>query len=330
MMNGCSIIFNAFLLYLVRYHSSFGTPVYQVMLAVDASLDLILSVFVLFGQPICITGAGYKVFISDGFFAGWSYALDQWLIWMWVTVLHFNVMWIAIQFVYRYAFLCLRDKMEQARRIVWSVIVISIIWGIAGIYMCYKMSHQGEGGTSQAQGIHALELNDWDLSHKPIVVGSHITHWVLKAWISMWTVSCLGSTAIVAIFELKIKKYFDAMGAASHTGTRKMHRDFHRALMAMAICPLITTSVPILYYMAAAYMELSPGPNQAFMTMAVSSITMFNPLTTIFFMRSYRQVILRPFMKKRQTDTFATRVTGLSTATSVLPPSSVAPSRGAQ
>lgn len=52
MMNGCSIIFNAFLLYLVRYHSSFGTPVYQVMLAVDASLDLILSVFVLFGQPV--------------------------------------------------------------------------------------------------------------------------------------------------------------------------------------------------------------------------------------------------------------------------------------
>ena len=52
LMNGLSIIFNVFLLYLVKYHSSFGTPVYQVMLAIDASLDLVLSIFVLIGQPV--------------------------------------------------------------------------------------------------------------------------------------------------------------------------------------------------------------------------------------------------------------------------------------
>ncbi|KAH7710500.1 hypothetical protein AAVH_22204 [Aphelenchoides avenae] len=110
LVNGFSIGFNCLLLYLIKNHSAFGTPVYQVMLGVDASLDLLLSIFGLLAQPICVTGAGYKVFFSDGFFAGWSYALDEWLLMMWMTLVHFNVMWISIQFVYRYTFLCMRDK----------------------------------------------------------------------------------------------------------------------------------------------------------------------------------------------------------------------------
>ncbi|KAH7710499.1 hypothetical protein AAVH_22203 [Aphelenchoides avenae] len=205
--------------------------------------------------------------------------------------------------------------------------VISVIWGIVGVNMCYKMSHAGAGGTSQEQGLHAFELNDFDMSHKPVVVGSHIKHWVLKCWIAMWNISCLTSIFLVAVLEIKIKRYVDNMGEASHQGTRKMHRDFHRALLAMAICPLVTSAVPILYYMFAAFMELSPGPNQAFLTMAVSSITMFNPLTTIFFMRGYRRVILKPFLKK-EVSKIGTRVTGLSIATSSFVPSPTASPSG--
>ncbi|KAH7716632.1 hypothetical protein AAVH_15915 [Aphelenchoides avenae] len=203
---------------------------------------------------------------------------------------------------------------------------ISFIWGIVGVYMIYKMNHAGVGGTSQEQGIHAFELNGFDMSHKPVVVGSHIKHWVLKCWIAMWNVSCLTSIFLVAVLEVKIKRYVDNMGGVAHQSTRKMHRDFHRALLAMAICPLITSSGPILYYMFAAFMELSPGPNQAFLSMAVSSITLFNPLTTIFFMRGYRRVILKPFLKKKA-NVIETRVTGLSLAASSFDPSaSVSPS----
>ncbi|KAH7710497.1 hypothetical protein AAVH_22201, partial [Aphelenchoides avenae] len=84
LINVLSILFNCLLLYLTKNHSAFGTPVYQVMLAVDASLDLMLSFFGLLSQPLCVTGAGYKVFFSDGFFAGWSYALDQCLLMIWM------------------------------------------------------------------------------------------------------------------------------------------------------------------------------------------------------------------------------------------------------
>lgn len=51
-VNSLSITFNVALLYLIAYHSNFGTPVYQVMLAIDASLDLVLSIISLIGQPV--------------------------------------------------------------------------------------------------------------------------------------------------------------------------------------------------------------------------------------------------------------------------------------
>lgn len=51
-MNTLSIIFNSLLLYLIACHSSFGTPIYQILLAIDASLDLILSIVVLIAQTV--------------------------------------------------------------------------------------------------------------------------------------------------------------------------------------------------------------------------------------------------------------------------------------
>ncbi|KAH7680184.1 hypothetical protein AAVH_41445, partial [Aphelenchoides avenae] len=45
--NTLSIIFNSILLYLVAYHSNFGTPIYQILLTIDASLDLLLAIIAL-------------------------------------------------------------------------------------------------------------------------------------------------------------------------------------------------------------------------------------------------------------------------------------------
>lgn len=51
-VNTFSTGFNVLLLYLIVFHSSFGTPTYQVMLTIDALLDLSLSVVVFLLQPV--------------------------------------------------------------------------------------------------------------------------------------------------------------------------------------------------------------------------------------------------------------------------------------
>ncbi|KAH7699237.1 hypothetical protein AAVH_33661, partial [Aphelenchoides avenae] len=59
---------------------------------------------------VCFIGNGYKLYFSDGFFAGWSRPLDQFLVMNWALVDFFNIMWVAIQFVYRYVLICLGDQ----------------------------------------------------------------------------------------------------------------------------------------------------------------------------------------------------------------------------
>ncbi|KAH7666390.1 hypothetical protein AAVH_43250, partial [Aphelenchoides avenae] len=86
-----------------------------------------------------------------------------------------------------------------------------------------------------------------------------------------------------------------------------------------AITPLFTTTVPVLYYMLAAYMEWTPGPYQCFVTTACSSITMFNPLTTVSFMRCYRDAVLKAVgLERARVGPADTCVTGLSVATAII------------
>lgn len=59
---------------------------------------------------MCIVGDGFKLYFSDGFFAGCSHRLDMFLMAVWGIVTHFNVMWVAIQFVYRYTLVCLSQR----------------------------------------------------------------------------------------------------------------------------------------------------------------------------------------------------------------------------
>ncbi|KAH7705873.1 hypothetical protein AAVH_26911, partial [Aphelenchoides avenae] len=88
-----------------------------------------------------------------------------------------------------------------------------------------------------------------------------------------------------------------------------------------AITPLVTTTVPVLYYIAASLLGLSPGPMQCFISVACTSITMLNPLTTILAMRCYRNVVVKPFLsKKSRVDANITRATGLSVASSTFVP----------
>ena len=49
----------------------------------------------------------------------------------------------------------------------------------------------------------------------------------------MWSVTCVGGAICVAVSETKITRHMAAMGDMSHDNTRRMHKDFHRALLAM-------------------------------------------------------------------------------------------------
>ncbi|KAH7676178.1 hypothetical protein AAVH_41912, partial [Aphelenchoides avenae] len=85
-----------------------------------------------------------------------------------------------------------------------------------------------------------------------------------------------------------------------------------------AIVPLLSCSGPLLFFMYTSYYQLNPGPYAAFIGTGLTSITLFNPLTTIFFVRCYRDAmvcVLFPCRRKKAPVAPNTAVTGLSLAT---------------
>ncbi|KAI1697188.1 hypothetical protein Ddc_19876 [Ditylenchus destructor] len=60
-----------------------------------------------------------------------------------------------------------------------------------------------------------------------------------------------------------------------------------------AICPLITATIPVLYFCFSIAFQLCPGQISAIMSIGTTCITLFNPLTTILCFRCFRQVTAR-------------------------------------
>ena len=51
--------------------------------------------------------------------------------------------------------------------------------------------------------------------------------------------------------------------------------------------------IPVFYFIAIIAMEASPGPSSAFVTSSSLAVTVLNPLTTIYFVRPYREEAMR-------------------------------------
>ncbi|KAH7696724.1 hypothetical protein AAVH_36203, partial [Aphelenchoides avenae] len=62
-----------------------------------------------------------------------------------------------------------------------------------------------------------------------------------------------------------------------------------------AVCPLVTTTVPVMYFVATATLGFCPGPISIVMSSVITVITVFNPMTTIAFMRCYREAAQKHF-----------------------------------
>ncbi|KAI1703772.1 serpentine type 7TM GPCR chemoreceptor str domain-containing protein [Ditylenchus destructor] len=293
-VNTLSILFNCYLLYLIKYHSTFGVKMYQYMLAVDASLDLCLSVATLLAQTIPLTGNQHYVILSNGFFANQSPTLDSFLLMVFCFFLHLNIIWIPIQFVYRYLLLCKENICLKKA----STLIAAIAIGYSALMLALIVYFFEVRTELQSIGQNILELNGWDKSDitKKFLVVHHVADWRTLLWISLWTFSSWSSILIVIWCERGIVKNINQLGNPTTANSQRMHKEFHRALLAMAICPLVTTAVPVFYFCFTIAIGICPGQISVIMAIVLTSITIVNPLTTIVCFRSYRQATARGFL----------------------------------
>ncbi|KAI1697197.1 serpentine type 7TM GPCR chemoreceptor str domain-containing protein [Ditylenchus destructor] len=241
-INTLSIIFNCYLLYLIEYQSTFGVKLYKYLLTIDAVLDLCLSVATLLAQPAALISNGNCVCISNGFFAGRSAAVDSFILTFYLFVLHTNIVWIPVQFVYRYRLLC-KDNAKSK----FSIIVVAVIYCMVALWIIRKGFSEVRD-EYQLIGQQVLDANNWPSVKHHFFIGRSINDWLMVVYVSLWVLTCCISIGIVVWCERSITKSFNQLSnlskGSANSNTQRMHREFHRALLAMAICPLVTTSVP--------------------------------------------------------------------------------------
>ncbi|KAI1706060.1 serpentine type 7TM GPCR chemoreceptor str domain-containing protein [Ditylenchus destructor] len=311
-MNSLSILFNCYLLYLIKYYSTFGVKLYQYLLTIDAILDLCLGVGALLAQPVGLTGNGYTVMISNGFFTGHSTFLESLTATFYLVILHTNIIWIPVQFVYRYRLLC--KKSGKSIHIDILIISVTITYSIIALKVLASFSEVRD--EYQSIGQHVLGLNNWPSYKYGFIMGGHIKEWRMIAYVLLWTTTSATSIFIVIWCEKMIAKNFNQLCDMSHASTRRMHKEFQRALLAMAICPLFTTSMPVFYFMTTIAFQLCPGRVSAIMTICLSSISLFNPLTTIICFRCYRRAAARLLTCGRYNKDSVNSLTNVNAATS--------------
>ncbi|KAI1700793.1 serpentine type 7TM GPCR chemoreceptor srd domain-containing protein [Ditylenchus destructor] len=202
-----------------------------------------------------------------------------------------SVVFLVQPFVYRYRLLCKDNAQSTQSNLV--IVTVTITYSIIAFFIVYTMSEVVQ--EFQPTGQHIFDLNKWPRQNGThlLIAGSYITEWRVLAYLSMWLVTCSVSVVTVIWCEKQIAKHFNRLGAPTHCRTQKMHTEFHRALLAMAICPLITTTAPLYYFCTTFVLKMCPGRISATMTSATTFITLFNPLTTIICFRCYRQATIR-------------------------------------
>ncbi|KAH7662572.1 hypothetical protein AAVH_43466, partial [Aphelenchoides avenae] len=123
---------------------------------------------------------------------------------------------------------------DRGRRIACGIPIAYLSWNAMAMFIGYSMCHSLPDFNEN--GLHAFELNQWstlDLNGRQrITMGSHITEWRLQSWIALWTSACVVASSIVFYCEYKIFRHFRAPDL-SHTRTKVVHKEFHRALLAM-------------------------------------------------------------------------------------------------
>lgn len=105
--------------------------------------------------------------------------------------------------------------------------------------------------------------------------------------------------ATVAFTQSRVMRRLKCHESEIRGPTRKMHSDFIKALIAVAIYPLVATILPMTISLACLALQLHDGMMGPLLTVINTSVALANPITTICFVRPYRATLTNLFQQTR-------------------------------
>ncbi|KAH7697343.1 hypothetical protein AAVH_35574 [Aphelenchoides avenae] len=234
---------------------------------------------------------GYFIVVPNGLFPNSGRTVNLFLASAFTIVLHTNLVWTSLQFFYRYRTVCRAQELRRSYdrkfiAVAASVLVYNLLAAAIIVWTFSQPALLQKDGDLKGfiEDMRSAGLDPATL------FGSYLPKQI--AWVLLWTTSATGCFVTVVYCQIKILRHFQINTSDIPQSAKKTHSDIHRALLAMAICPIVTTCLPSFYFVTCITLRLSPGPIAAFAVTAVSSVTWVNPIATICFVRSYRRAVI--------------------------------------
>ncbi|CAD5228575.1 unnamed protein product [Bursaphelenchus xylophilus] len=197
-----------------------------------------------------------------------------------------TVIWVPIQFAFRYQFISKgRPPTTGQKAYYYSLTIIVFLINSIGQNRMHKVN-------PQIQSVAKLLFynDDWATPVNQVFMGGGIGELRVWIWGGINAVFTIIAYGLVIWYEMKILKALDNMQKS-----RKSQRqaEINKALTALAFVPLVTAIIPVMFYMLAMFMCADPGNIMIKATFTLSLASIFNPITTIAMIKPYRRTFLR-------------------------------------
>ncbi|KAH7709576.1 Protein STR-90 [Aphelenchoides avenae] len=136
-------------------------------------------------------------------------------------------------------------------------------------------------------------LHSEDAVNATTLLGSKLdAPWTFRHILLVFITINLSYTLII-LSEWRVFRSLKLLEPSMQASTRRMQSDLHRALIALALCPLFSSFLPTGLLLLAGLLQFQLGTYSAFVTIFMSSITLINPITTCYFVAPFRKAITR-------------------------------------
>ncbi|KAH7693372.1 7TM GPCR protein, partial [Aphelenchoides avenae] len=289
-VSGTSLFLNVGLLYLILTKSVFKVKAFKRIFLMTCICDICLGCSVFFGSPAIFMSDGYMILVANGFFANHWELLDRVCLAVYCATLHTNIVCVTVQFVYRYQILCCQHEPKKRgyMLVVWPLVWCSI--QMATAFWCFVAPDTPVARKEALDFFDKIGFH-YDNGTTPFPSVSHLTELRTQMHHTMYMISTVGGYSIVVWCQYKIFAYLKSHGKSMHERTRRAHAEVNRALIILAITPLISSIGPTAVIVLMLILQLQPGPYAVAITLCMSMITLVNPVTIVYFVRPFRRAI---------------------------------------
>ncbi|KAH7706207.1 7TM GPCR protein, partial [Aphelenchoides avenae] len=297
-----AIALNAVLLMVIQKFTPGRMADYRWMFQVTCVSDIVLSVSFLPWQFVPVWNDEILVIFPNSFFAPVSSFISFWILVIGSHMLFLNMMFLPVPFVYRYM------QLRSARGVTFvakcTLVVVPLVLSIVGLVSSYNVhSHNDE---YHNKGLRVLADSGLGLVNDNISTMNFVALPIIsvKLFVDLFVFVLNSATgySVIIFCEYRMLRKLRSMDNSAYASTRRMQADISRALVALAVSPLLSAVIPVVGAATCIFLHLNVGYTSAVMPFAVTAVTVVNPLTTCYFVLPYRRAVASVYSGTKVSD----------------------------